>query len=101
MPEAIAGQRIQFQESQNYFPPKAMNKMITQAEDFLQRPTQVAAELSYHAIWVRSRDLCKTRQDENITVFKRSLVHGLKQSTGKEDEQHESCNSRFLCSVPR
>lgn len=28
MPEAIAGQLIQFQESQNYFPPKAMNKMI-------------------------------------------------------------------------
>lgn len=81
MPGAIAGQLIQFQESQNYFPPKAMNKMIKYAEDFFQRPTQVAAELSYHAIWVSSGDLCKTHQDEHITIFKRSLVHGLKQST--------------------
>lgn len=55
-----------------------MNKMIKYAEDFFQRPTQVAAELSYHAIWVSSGDLCKTRQDEHITIFKRSLVHGLK-----------------------
>lgn len=36
MPGAIAGQLIQFQESQNYFPPKAMNKMIKQAGDFSQ-----------------------------------------------------------------
>lgn len=36
MPGAIAGQLIQFQESQNYFSPKAMNKMIKQAGDFSQ-----------------------------------------------------------------
>lgn len=28
MPEDMAGQVIQFQESQNYFPPKAMSKKI-------------------------------------------------------------------------
>lgn len=83
MPGAIAGQLIQFQESQNYFPPKAMNKMIKQAGDFSQWPTQVAAELSHHSIGVGSGDLGQPRQDENVAIFKRSLVHGLEWNTGK------------------
>lgn len=36
MPEDMAGQLIHFQESENYFPPKAMSKMIKYAQDFIQ-----------------------------------------------------------------
>jgi len=36
MPEDMAGQLIQFQESQNYFPPKAMSKIIKYTQDFFQ-----------------------------------------------------------------
>lgn len=36
MPEDMAGQVIQFQESQNYFPPKAMSKMIKYTQGFAQ-----------------------------------------------------------------
>lgn len=48
--------------------------------------TQIAAELSHHAVWVRGGDLGQACQNENVTVFERSLVHGLK-------------NQRELCLV--
>lgn len=51
-----------------------------------QPRTQIAAELSHHAIWVRRGDLGQACQNENVAVFERSLVHGLK-------------NQRELCLV--
>lgn len=48
--------------------------------------TQVAAELSHHAVRVGGGDLGEACQNENVAVFERSLVHGLK-------------NQRELCSV--
>lgn len=54
-----------------------MNKMIKQAGDFSQWPTQVAAELSHHPIGVGSGDLGQAGQDQNVAVFESSLVHGL------------------------
>ena len=40
--------------------------------------TEVAAELAHHAVRVCSRDLCQPCENQNVTVFERSLVHGLK-----------------------
>lgn len=44
-----------------------------------QRPTQVVAELPYHAVGVSRGNLGKAGQNEDIAVFQRSLVHGLKE----------------------
>lgn len=40
--------------------------------------TQVAEELAHHAVRVGGGNLGEARQDENIAVFERRLVHGLK-----------------------
>lgn len=60
-----------------------MNKKIKEAGDFSPWPTQVAAELSHHSIGVGSGDLGQSCQDEDVAVFKGSLVHGLERSKGK------------------
>lgn len=45
----------------------------------LRRPllTEVAAELAHHVVGVGSGDLREPRENQNIAVFERSLVHGL------------------------
>ena len=40
-------------------------------------PTQVAAELSQHAVWVGGGHLCEAGQDQDVAVLQRALVHRL------------------------
>lgn len=61
----------------------------------VQPPTKVTAEFAHHSIWIGCGNLGESSQDENITVFKRSLVHGLK---GKFEKNH-LCNKWAVLSI--